>query len=82
VYLRIQDVVGLRGNYYVRWIMRLKTKREPRSPIEAVGMTQARFDDSGKVVFQQDYWDGGIVYERVPIVGWWIGKIKERIAGD
>jgi hypothetical protein len=78
----IQDVDGLRGNYYVRWIMHLKTKRDPQSPIEAVGVTHLRFDESGKVVLHQDYWDGGIVYERVPVVGWLIGKIKERIAGS
>ena len=78
----IQDVVGLRGNYYVRWIMHLKTRRDPQSPIEAVGVTHVRFDDGGKVVFHQDYWDGGIVYERVPVVGWLTGKIKQRIAGS
>ena len=78
----IQDVVGLRGNYYVRWIMHLKTRRDPQNPIEAVGVTHVRFDANGKVVFHQDYWDGGTVYERVPFVGWLIGKIKERIAGS
>jgi hypothetical protein len=78
----IQGVVGLGGNYYLRWIMHLKTKRDPQSPIEAVDVTHLRFDESGKVVFQQDYWDGVIVYERVPVVGWLIGKIKELIASS
>jgi hypothetical protein len=77
----IQDVAGLHGNYYVRWVMHLKTKRDPKNPIEAVGVTHVRFDDKGKVVFHQDYWDAGIVYERVPVVGWLIGKIRGRIAG-
>ena len=45
-------------------------------------MTHVRFDENGKVVFHQDYWDGGTVYERVPVVGWLIGEIKERIAGS
>lgn len=77
----IQDVAGFHGNYYLRWVMHLKTKRDPASPIEAVGVTHVRFDDKGKIVFHQDYWDGGIVYERIPGVGWLIGKIKSRIAG-
>lgn len=78
----IQDVAGFHGNYYVRWVMHLKTKRDPANPIEGVGVTHVRFDDKGRVVFHQDYWDGGIVYERIPFVGWMIGKIRERIAGS
>ena len=78
----IQDVAGFHGNYYVRWVMHLKTKRDPKSPIQAVGVTHVRFDDKGKVIFHQDYWDGGIVYERIPVVGWLIGKVKGRIAGN
>lgn len=77
----IQDVAGFHGNYYVRWVMHLRTKRDPGNPIETVGVTHVRFDDGGKVVFHQDYWDAGIVYERIPLVGWMIEKVKGRIAG-
>lgn len=77
----IQDVAGFHGNYYVRWVMHLRTRRDPAHPIETVGVTHVRFDDKGKVVFHQDYWDTGVVYERIPLVGWMIEKVKGRIAG-
>lgn len=46
-------------------------------------MTHVRFDDQGKIVFHQDYWDAGsVVYERVPVVGWFVRKIKARVRGE
>jgi len=79
----MQDVARNQRNYYFRWTMRLKTKRDPANPIEAIGVTHVRFDDQGRVVFHQDYWDAGsVVYERVPVLGALIRFVKARVRGD
>lgn len=79
----MQDVASHDGNYYFRWVMQLRTKRAPDEPIEAIGVTHVRFDEEGRVVFHQDYWDAGsVVYERVPVLGWLVGKVKARVRGE
>jgi hypothetical protein len=79
----MQDVARHDRNYYFRWTMHLKTKRDPEHPIESIGITHVRFDDKGKVVFHQDYWDAGsVVYERIPVLGSMVRFVKNRIRGD
>ena len=79
----MEDVARNKRNYYFRWTMRLKTKRDPENPIEAIGTTHVRFDDHGRVLFHQDYWDAGsVVYERVPILGSLVRFVKKRVRGD
>jgi len=75
----IQDITSHEGNYYMRWVMHLVLKSDPDRPIVTVGMTHARFNAAGKIVFHQDYWDTGTVYERIPILGSVIRMIKRRI---
>jgi hypothetical protein len=76
----IEDVAGHKGEYYFRWTMHLVLKRSPEEKIEAIGMSHIRFNREGKVVFHQDYWDAGsTVYERIPVLGGLIRKVKSRI---
>ncbi len=75
----IQDVAVHGGEYYFRWVMHLRLKRDKDSEIRTVGMSHVRFDAEGRVVFQQDYWDAGAVYERLPVIGGVIRWIKRRI---
>ncbi len=79
----MQDVARHDRNYYFRWTMHLKTKRDPKTPIESIGMTHVRFDDHGRVVFHQDYWDAGsVVYEKIPVLGALVRFVKARVRGD
>ncbi len=73
----IQDWSSHEGNYYFRWIMKLRLKRDKDNPIEQVGMTHARFGPDGKVIFHTDYWDTSVVFERVPVMGSVIRWVKE-----
>jgi len=75
----IQDVAVHDGNYYFRWIMHLTLKRNREKPIQAVGMSHVRFDAQGYITFHQDYWDTGIIYEQVPVLGRIITWIRGRI---
>lgn len=77
----IHDVIGEDGEYYLRWIMVLRLKDYGGDePDRIVGMSHLRFDRHGKVVFHQDYYDASrVVYEKVPVIGFFIRKIRERI---
>lgn len=75
----ITDFAGREGEYYARWLMRLTLKRAPDDPIEVIGMTHLRFDASGKVIFHQDYWDAGVVYERLPLLGRMVRTVRARL---
>jgi limonene-1,2-epoxide hydrolase len=75
----IQDVAVHEGNYYFRWVMTLVLKRSKDERIQVVGMSHVRFDERGKIVFHQDYWDTGIIYEKIPFLGPIITWIRQRI---
>ncbi len=74
----IQDLAVHDGNYYFRWVMHLTLKRYPNDPIQALGMSHVRFDREGKVIFHQDYWDTGLIYERAPLMGSVIRWVKRQ----
>jgi len=74
----IQEIAVHQGNYYFRWVMHLTMKRSPDDPIRTVGMSHVRYDAMGKVSFHQDYWDTGVVYEKVPVMGAVIRWIKNK----
>ncbi|MBN2437007.1 MAG: nuclear transport factor 2 family protein, partial [Deltaproteobacteria bacterium] len=74
----IQEMAVHRGNYYFRWVMHLTMKRSPDDPIRTVGMSHVRYDAKGKVIFHQDYWDTGAVYEKIPVMGAVIRWIKNK----
>ncbi len=67
------------GDYFITWTMYLTIKYAPEKPIEALGISHVRFDGDGKVIFQQDYWDTSVVFERLPIAGPITRKIKQRM---
>ncbi|HMA15440.1 MAG TPA: nuclear transport factor 2 family protein [Kiloniellaceae bacterium] len=44
------------------------------------GMSEIRFDAAGLVVAHADFWDAGIVYEQIPLLGALIRLVKRRLA--
>lgn len=69
------------GDLYLRWIMNVSLNRDPEGTVDTcVGMSHIRFNSEGKVVFQQDYWDPtDILYSRIPVAGWLIQKVHNRL---
>ena len=55
----IEDVTrSADGFYYVRWTMDVRMKKVAAGEtIRTLGMTLVRFDDQGRVLIHQDYWD-------------------------
>lgn len=75
----IQDVASHEGNYYYRWVMNLILKRNKDEKLQAVGMSHVRYDKNGKIIFHQDYWDTGVIFEKIPVLGPIITWIRNRI---
>lgn len=69
------------GSYYVRWEMVYEGKKLAGGrPIRTIGMSQLRFDDEGRVVLHQDFWDSTRgIFEHIPVVGGQLRFIKNRL---
>ena len=66
-------------DYYARWTMTLVSKAARKKPIEAIGLSHVRFNSAGLIVFQQDYWDTSVMFDRLPVVGYWTRLVKRRL---
>ncbi len=65
--------------YYAHWTMHLVSKAAGDEPITAIGLSHVRFNEDGKIVFQQDYWDTSAMLDRLPVVGFWTRLVKGKI---
>ena len=77
-----EDVAVSGHDYYFRWVMSLKLKRDGKDapPGLTTGISHVRFNRDGLVVFHQDYFDGAaFLYEKIPILGGEIRLIKKRL---
>ncbi|MGJ8653135.1 MAG: nuclear transport factor 2 family protein [Opitutaceae bacterium] len=74
-------VVRSGGEFYIDWTMRLDFKSTPRDTWEeSMGMSHIRYNNEGKVIFHQDYWDPtDIVYRRIPIARRLIAYVKKKM---
>lgn len=76
----VQDVVTSRAGTYLRWHMVsrfsvLGSSRESRT----IGVSLLRFDEDGRIVFQQDYWDSTEgFYQHIPVLGSALRAIGRR----
>jgi len=75
------DVAVSGSDYYFRWIADMKFKSLKKGRVlRSHGMTHIRFDETGKVVLQQDFWDSGSgIFEHIPVLGGLIKLIKRRV---
>ena len=74
----LQDVAVHDGNYYFRWITQFSPKGKKDDVIHLPGVSHVRFDKEGRIVFHQDFWDAGVIYERLPVIGFFIRWLKKR----
>ena len=75
----LQDVAVHDGNYYFRWITRFSHKLNKDKVTHLPGISHVRFNKEGKIIFHQDFWDAGVIYERLPIIGFFIRWLKKRM---
>ncbi len=65
--------------YFARWTMELESKAAKGELIKTIGISHVKFNQDGKIIFQQDYWDSSAMLDRLPIVGYWTRLVKDRI---
>ncbi|MFV3074272.1 nuclear transport factor 2 family protein [Niveispirillum fermenti] len=65
---------------YLRWGFVFRRRGQPR-PATIEGMSEVRFDMAGQVTSHIDHWDAaGQFYEKLPVLGWVMRKIRARMA--
>lgn len=65
----------------VRWTMSGFVRPLGPEPWIVAGVSLIRFDAEGRVREHLDYWDAaGQMYERLPVIGWVLKRIRRRIA--
>jgi hypothetical protein len=67
------------GEYFIPWVMDLTVKHAKKNPLRALGVSHVRFNAQGQVIFQQDYWDSSVLFERLPVVGVLTRYVKRRL---
>jgi limonene-1,2-epoxide hydrolase len=68
-------------HYFAKWFMHLQVKGlNGHKPYTVEGISELQFGSNNKVIFHRDYLDiGAMVYERLPIIGSLIQKIKSKL---
>ncbi len=80
----IENIAHCEGNpnqidCVITWTMSLVISKRP-TPITLTGVTLLRICND-RITYHRDYYDvGEMVYEHVPVLGWLIRKIKQRLA--
>ena len=79
--VEILDVIKSDEDYFIRWSMNMQLSiRGKDIDSHSIGMTQLRFNEQGKVVFHQDFWDSSeAFYEHLPVLGRWVKKVKDMM---
>lgn len=68
--VQILDAFARGPDVFIRWGMQLEFKAGWRTArTDTVGITQLRFDESGRVILHQDFWDNAEgIFREVPLV--------------
>ena len=79
--VEILDVSKSDTDYYLRWKMVMDFTAKGREIHSvSIGMTQLRFNDEGKIILHQDYWDGAEgFYQHLPYIGYFVRKVRDSL---
>lgn len=65
-------------DFYLPWVMVLPGS-EGEAPQRSVGLSRLRFNEDGRVIFHQDYWDSAdVLVRRVPVANGLIELVRRR----
>lgn len=69
------------NHYFAKWFMHLQVKGlNSQKPYTVEGISELKFGSNDKVIYHRDYLDiGAMVYERLPVLGKVIQKIKSML---
>lgn len=76
--VEVHKVIRDGADVYVRWEMTFRTRAlGKRIESHSIGMTHLRFDEHGKIVLHQDFWDSGsALYAHLPVVGFFVRRAQ------
>ncbi|WP_345292100.1 nuclear transport factor 2 family protein [Kangiella marina] len=79
--VEILDVSKSDTDYYLRWKMVMEFTAKGREIHSvSIGMTQLRFNEQGKIILHQDYWDGAEgFYQHLPYIGYFVRKVRSSL---
>ncbi len=71
VQARVTDVAVSGPDCYVRWTMEVRVKGlAGGQPITTEGISQLRFDEQGRIILHQDFWNpSNGIYQHLPLLG-------------
>ena len=77
----VLDVQEKGNDVFIRWTMHTQfTVMGQSSDVQSIGMSHLRFNNEGKIILHQDYWDSmqGF-YQHIPIIGGVLQWIKSGL---
>ncbi|MDE2144068.1 MAG: hypothetical protein KGJ84_16790 [Elusimicrobia bacterium] len=79
--LKVEQTISTPQGVFVRWRMDVVFRRFHKGQVQSsIGISHVRFDNEGRVIYHQDYWDSGsALFEKIPILGAGIRAVKRRI---
>jgi hypothetical protein len=81
VQVEFHDISRSGDDFYFRWRMTMRIGAlAGGEPLVSWGTTHFRFDDEGRVLVHQDFWDSaGGFYEHLPVIGGLLRAIRARL---
>ena len=79
--VEFDDVARSGQDHYFRWRMDFQApKLRKGETIRTIGITQIRFNNEGKVVLHQDFWDSTAgLFEHLPVTNQIVNAVKKRL---
>lgn len=79
--VEIHQIVRDGSDVFVRWTMKFRTRVVGKKVhSESIGITQLRFDEQGRIVLHQDFWDSGsALYAHLPVVGFAVRSARSQM---
>jgi hypothetical protein len=71
-------------DWYVRWRMTVAVDGlNDGARVITYGVSQFRFDPTGRVLLHKDFWDSGTgLYEQLPVLGSIVGRVRAAVSPD
>ena len=82
--VEIHQTLQSDSDVYLVWSMQARfTPIRKEVTSDTLGVTHVRFDDTGRVILHQDFWDSGLgFYSHIPVLGAGVRAVGRRFAAD
>ncbi len=83
IHFKYHEIISNGNTHILIWTMTLRTDAlNGGKPTTLDGNSHITFNDANLVVYHRDYFDmGEFIYEHIPVLGWTIRQVKNRLRG-